>query len=247
MDFDALEELFQTADENFRENQYAEAEPILNQLVLKGSKRPEVYHMLGTIYHDQGKFNKAMRSFRRALELDPSFTDSSIGLSIILNDLGRYEDGQKVFEEARTMLAAKAQRGDPHLNEKFATKHDELGELYLRHNLHAEALEQFNKAFQLTSLRRPEVGLSIAECQIHLNNRSQAIKELRHLIREYPHFVPGRLKLGKCYYDAHQIPEAIEQWEAVTQLEPHNQAALDYLRLAQTVQVTNINAPQMDL
>jgi tetratricopeptide (TPR) repeat protein len=203
--------------------------------------------MLGTIYHDQGKFNKAIRSFKRALELDPSFTDSSIGLSIILNDLGRYEEGQKIFDEARTMLAAKAQRGDPNLNEKFATKHDELGELYMRHNLFEDALEQFLKAFQLTSMRRPEIGVSIAECYLHLGNKPQALKELRQVVREYPHFVPARLTLGKCFYDSQQIPEAIEQWEAIVRVEPHNQTALDYLRLAQTIQVTHINTPQLDL
>jgi len=245
MDFEA--ELFETAENHFLENQYAESEPILNQLVLKNTRRPEVFHMLGTIYHDQGKFNKALRSFKRALELDPGFTDSSIGLSIILNDLGRYDEGQKVFDEARTMLSAKAKVGDPNLNEKFATKHDELGELYLRHSYYSEALEQFQRAYQLTSLRRPEIGLSLAECYLHSNNRNQAIKELRQIVREYGHFVPARLKLGKCYYDAQQIPEAIEQWEAALKYEPHNQAAFDYLRLAQTIQVTNINSPQIDL
>lgn len=240
-------EMFSSAEENFKENRYAEAEPLLNQLVLKKSQRPEVFHMLGTIYYDQGKFNKAIRSFKRALELDSGFTDSSIGLSIILNDLGRYEEGQKVFDEARTMLAVKGQSTDTSTNEKFAAKHDELGTLYLQHHKFEEALEQFQKAFLLTTLRRPELGVSVADCQQRLGQLSLAIRELRMLTREYPHFVPARLKLGKCYYDSHQIPEAIEQWEAVFQYEPKNSAALDFLRLAQTVQVTNLNTPQLEL
>jgi tetratricopeptide (TPR) repeat protein len=247
MDSEIEQELFQTAEDHFKENQYTEAEPLLNQLVLKSTKRPEVYHMLGTIYYDQAKFNKAIRSFRRALELDASFTDASIGLSIILNDLGRYEEGQKVFDEAKTMLAVKTKSTDTNINEKFATKHDELGELYMRHQKHSEALEQFQKAFQLTSLRRPEIGVHISECLVKLGQSSQAIRELRALVREYPHFVQARLKLGKIYYDSHQIPEAIEQWESVLQYDPKNHAALDFLRLAQTVQVTNLNTPHIEL
>lgn len=247
MDSEIASELFQTAEEHFKENRYAEAEPLLNQLVLKNTKRPEVFHMLGTIYYDHGKFNKAIRSFKRALELDAGFTDSSIGLSIILNDLGRYEEGQKVFDEARTMLAVKNQTSDTTVNEKFATKHDELGELYLRHHRFEEALEQFQKAYQMTSLRRPEIGLNIADCQHRLGQLSLAIRELRLIVREYPHFVPARLKLGKYYYDSHQIPEAIEQWEHVLQYEPQNSTALDFLRLAQTVQVTNLNTPSLEL
>lgn len=246
-DLDIEENLFTTAEDHFKENRYANAEPILNQLVLKSTRRPEVFHMLGTIYYDQGKFNKAIRSFKRALELDSGFTDSSIGLSIILNDLGRYEEGQKVFDEARTMLSVKSKKADPNLEEKFATKHDELAELYMRHFRFNDALEQYQKAYTLTTLRRPEIGVSIAECYIQLQQLPQALRELRSIVREHEHFVPARLKLGKVFYDSHQIPEAIEQWEAVLKYEPNHSLALDYLRLAQTVQVTNLNAPQMEL
>ena len=244
---DVEQELFQTAEDGFKANRYTEVEPLLNQLVLKNTKRPEVFHMLGTIYYDQGYFNKAIRSFKRALEIEPGFTDSSIGLSIILNDLGRYEEGQKVFDEARTMLAVKNKAGDPSLNEKLATKHDELADLYYRHHRYNEALEQFQKAQTLTNLRRPEIGVSVANCLVQLNQLPQALRELHQLVRDYPHFVPARLKLGKCYYDSHQIPEALEQWEAVLQYEPQNPVALDYLRLAQTVHVTNLNAPRVEL
>jgi tetratricopeptide (TPR) repeat protein len=247
MDFDVEQDVFSTAEEHFKINEYPSAEPLLNQLVLKGTRRPQVFHMLGTIYYDQGKFNKAIRSFKRALEIDPGFTDSSIGLSVILNDLGRYEEGQKVFDEARTMLATKSPATDMTLNEKFATKHDELGEMYLQHGRNEDAIEQFQKALTLTNLRRPEISVSIAECHILLLNTNLAIRELRLVAREYPHFVPARLKLGKCYFDSQQIPEAIEQWEAALNLEPKNQAIRDYLRLAQSIQVTSLNRPNMDL
>ncbi len=59
-----------SARDYFRENKYGLAEPLLNQLILKNAKSPEVFQMLGTIYYDQGKFNKAIRAFRRALEAD---------------------------------------------------------------------------------------------------------------------------------------------------------------------------------
>ncbi len=247
MDFDAEQEMFSAAEEHFKADHYTEAESLLNQLVLKNSKRPEVFHMLGTIYYDHGKFNKAIRSFRRALEINPGYTDSSVGLSVILNDLGRYEEGQKVFDEARAMLSVKSPNVDHHLNERFSVKHDELGELYLRHGRYEEALSEFQKALALTKIRQPEITVSIAECYIHLNNFPLAIRELRLVVREYPQFVPGRLKLGKCYYDSQQVPEAIEQWEAALRFEPTNTAAKDYLRLAQTIQVTSLNSPELGI
>ena len=125
-----FEELLQEARTHFQVGELKSAEPLINQLILQGHKSAEVFHMLGTLLYEQGKFSGRFRSFRRALELEPSYTDASIGLSIILNDLGRYEEGRKVFEEAQVMLAHQKAKEDPYMNEKLAIKHDELGELY---------------------------------------------------------------------------------------------------------------------
>jgi tetratricopeptide (TPR) repeat protein len=246
MDFETMEELFTTAEDHFKANEYASAEPILNQLVLKSLKKPEVFHMLGTIYYDQGKFNKAIRSFKRALEINPGFTDSSVGLSIILNDLGRYEEGQKVFDEARAMLSLRSPNNDHIMNEKFAQKHLELGDLYFQHNRMSEALEQYQTALDLTP-QNLDVQMKIVDIYLAQKNTSIAIKELRALVRENPSLVTARLKLGKAFYDSHQIPEAIEQWENALRYEPNSAVARDYLRLAQTVQVTSLNEPMVEL
>ncbi|MES3038493.1 MAG: tetratricopeptide repeat protein, partial [Bdellovibrionota bacterium] len=101
------EELLQEARRNFIDGNYKMAENLLSQLVLGNLKNPEVFQMLGTIYYDQGQFNKAIRTFKRAIEIDPNYTDASVGLSIILNDLGRYEEGRKVFEDAQSLLDKK--------------------------------------------------------------------------------------------------------------------------------------------
>ena len=48
-----------------------------------------------------------MAFFKKALEIDPHFTNASIGLSVILNDLGRYEEGREIFEKAYTLMKQK--------------------------------------------------------------------------------------------------------------------------------------------
>lgn len=245
-DLEIAGQLFEEAENYFKENKYSLAEPILNQLVLRTFKRPEIFHMLGTIYYDQAKFKKAIRSFQRALEIDPGFTDSSIGLSIILNDLGRYEEGRKVFEEAQVMLSRKTISPDVALNEKFAAKHEELGDLYLRHQRFEDAIEQFQRALGL-SQRKSDIRIHLADCYIGLGQAGQAIRELRELLKADSKCVPALLRLGRAYYDLKQIPEAIEQWERVIGFEPKNKTALDFLRLVQSVQVTSVNEPQMEI
>lgn len=232
MDHEDAKELLETAREHFRGGNYRIAEPLLQQLLASNVKNPEVFHMMATIYYDKGKFNKAIKTFRRALEIDPTYTDSSVGLSIILNDLGRYEEGRKVFEDAQKALAQKSQTADAQLQEKLASKHDELGELYFQNKRYGEALEQFAKALSL-STRKAELKMKAIECFIQTGNISRAIRELQILVQEYPQFVPARLKLGLLYYNTKRTVEAVEQWESVLLRDPEHPIALKYLQMAQ--------------
>ncbi len=230
-----IAELLETTREHFREGNYRVAESLLQQLLLSDGKNPEVFHMLATIYYDQGKFNKAIRTFRRALEIDPMFTDASVGLSIILNDLGRYEEGKKVFIEAQEALARKSTSVDTYAQEKLALKHDELGELYFQYKRFDEALEQYHRALEL-STRKPELKMKIVECYLRRNQGSdsvQAMRELTSLTNEYPTFSPARLKLGLMYYNSRQPVAAIEHWETVLLRDPEHPVALKYLQMAQ--------------
>lgn len=225
-------DLLETTREHFREGNYRIAESLLQQLLLQDKKNPEVFHMLATIFYDQGKFNKAIKSFRRALELDPGYTDASVGLSIILNDLGKYEEGKRVFEEAQEILSRKSSEGDPYIQERLAIKHDELGELYFQYKRFDEALEQWQKALSM-STRKAELKMKIVESYIRMDEDARAIRELKQMVQEYPQFVPARLKLGLLYFNNKQTVEAVEQWESVLLRDPEHPHALKYLAMAQ--------------
>jgi tetratricopeptide (TPR) repeat protein len=228
-----LEEILETAREHFREGGYRIAESLLQQVMLKDGRNPEVFHMLATIYYDQGKFNKAIRTFRRALEIDPTFTDASVGLSIILNDLGRYDEGRQVFVTAQQALAKKSSAGsDPYMLEKLATKHDELGELYLQYKRFDEAAQQYEKALTLSS-RKADFKMKLAECRIQMGNSAQAMTDLRALTQEFPNFIPARLKLGILLYNSKRIAEAVEQWETILLRDPEHPVANKYLQMAE--------------
>jgi tetratricopeptide (TPR) repeat protein len=227
-----FKDMLLTARQSFREGNYRVAEQLLNQLVVKDSRSPEIFQMLATIYYDQGKFNKAIQTFRRALEIDPAYTDASVGLSIILNDLGRYEEGKKVFQDAQAALNRKSLPQQSYLNEKLASKHDELGELYFQHKQYPAALEQYSRALELSS-RHPELRMKMVECRIKLEETANAIRELERLVQEYPSFSPARLKLGLLYYQAKNVVAAIEQWETILLKDPQHPVATRYLQMAQ--------------
>jgi len=234
------DDVFAEAKEAFIAGNYKVAEPILQQLLLQGSRNPEVFQMVATIFYDKGMFNKAIRTFKRALEIDPTYTDASVGLSIILNDLGRYDEGKKVFEDARTLLNKNKSGSDPYVDEKIASKHEELADLYFQYTRYNEALEQLLKAQKL-SARRAEISMRIAECFVKLGDTQKAVRCLQTVLREYPHFNPARMKLGIVFYNQHQIAEATEQWENILIRDPKHMEAKKYLKMAQTVGITSLS------
>jgi tetratricopeptide (TPR) repeat protein len=166
------------------------------------------------------------------LEIDPSYTDASVGLSIILNDLGRYEEGKKVFVDAQAALAKKTNEPDAYAQEKLASKHDELGELYFQYKRYDEALEQYQRAATLSS-RKADLRMKMVECLMKKGEEPRALKEIRGLIQEFPQFIPARLKLGLIYFNAKKTVEAVEQWESVLLRDPDHPLAQRYLQMAQ--------------
>ncbi|MGZ3689893.1 MAG: tetratricopeptide repeat protein [Pseudobdellovibrio sp.] len=233
------QQLIDEARAAFIEGDYKTAEPILNQPTLLSSKNPEVLQMLATIYYDQGKFNKAIATFKRALEIEPSYTDAAVGLSIILNDIGRYDEAKKVFEEARALLDQKKQAAAPDVNEIFSDKHAELADMYLQYKRFDESAEQYQRAIALSS-KKVDLTLRLAECYVQAGLRDKAVKELKTLLNYDPRLTAPRLKLGLILYNSHHIAEAVDQWENILRYEPKNQEALRYLKMAQAAGVTTL-------
>ncbi len=227
-----FQDLLETARENFKNANYKVAESLLQQLVMMNFQNPEVQHMLASIYYDQGKFNKAIKTFRRALEIDPEFIDAAVGLSIILNDLGKYEEGKKVFLAAQKVLDQKKVQRDPYTQEKLAAKHDELGELYFQYKQYQDSISHYEKALELT-IRKSETKMKIVECYLKLEDYELAVKSLRQIIVAAPHFTQARLKLGLIFYKTKRFIEAIEQWEGILLKDPQNAIANQYLQMAQ--------------
>jgi tetratricopeptide (TPR) repeat protein len=234
------DDMLSEARNYFINGNYKMAEPILNQMLLQSTRNPEVYQMLATIFYDKGQFSKAIKTFKRALEIDPTYTDASVGLSIILNDLGKYDEGKQVFVDAQAQLEKKSGKQDPFVDEKLASKHEELADLYYQYKRYNEALEQLLKAQKLSS-RKAEITMRVAEVFVQLGQADRAIKDLKALIREYPHLIPARLKLGAIYYNSNNIAEATEQWENILIRDPQHPEALRYLKMAQAAGITSID------
>lgn len=225
--------LLNRARSNFIEGQYASAENLLQEVLLIDNKVPEVFHMLATIFYDRGQFNKAINYFKRALEIDPQYTDASVGLSIILNDLGRYEEGKQIFTDAQSSLKQeKQQETSTFIEDRLVSKHLELGDLYFQSGASFEAMEQYQKALNLSG-NKPDIRLKMADCYEKMGENARAQKELKLLVSDFPTYVPGLLRMARHLHERQRFIDALDYWERVLAIEPHNREAHEWIQRAQ--------------
>lgn len=228
------DKLFKDAQRYFQSGEIKRAEPIIHQLVLEQYKNPEVYQMIASIYYDQGKFSKAIQMLRTALEIDPTYNDARVGLCIILNDLGRYDEAKQVFAEAQNQLDHKNNENE-YLDERLSQKHEEMADLYFQFKKYKDALQAFEKAKQL-SKRKEALTIRLVETLMQMGDSDRAIRELKTVVRNSPTYLDARMKLGVILYNKKDYSGAKEQWEHILMRDSGHPEARRYLQMLSTQQ-----------
>ena len=226
--------------------EFSQAEKLIRERISRDSTNPDSFYWLGVMYYFQGQVGQTVENLKKALSLDPSHTDAAICLSVLFNDIGKYDDAKKIFEQANQSIVHKrSSGGDPRIDKKFAVKHLELADLYYRYRRYDEAIEEYGKAARLDPATL-EIRIRRAKAYAKKGFLTRSIQELQQLKREQPHYSPARVQLGLLHYSQGNILDAELEWESVLSFEPENREALAYLKMGQKARGTT-EAPQPTL
>lgn len=240
MKFDKETEIFNKAKESFQANQLKTSLELLEEVINLNSNHTEAYFLSGNIFHIKGQLGKAIKAFKKVLELDSNHTDAAISLSVIYNDIGKYEEAKAIFDNANKRVKSEPTGvNDSHLNKKFSQKHFELAEMYYSYNRFDEALFEYNKA---TGLDPDNLSIRIKVAKVYSKKGyiSRAIEELKKLKSEYPDYISARVALGLLYYGNGNILEAQTEWQNALAKDPKNEEIQMYLNLSQSATETRL-------
>ncbi len=233
-------ELLKFAIEAYNANSFKKAQEIFIELIEKDNKNIDAYFYLANIYHMTGKVGKAIRTFQKVVELDPTHTDAAISLSVLLNDIGKYEQAEKAFELANKNVKKEDESfSDPHINKKFSEKHFEMAELYFSYGRYEEALQEFGRAFNLNP-NNYDIKLKIAKTYSKKGYTTKAINELVSVKSEKPDYLPAKVALGLIYYSMGNVLEAQNEWKSVLLKDASHQDARMYLDLSNQATETRV-------
>ncbi len=218
--------------------QFAEAGRLIDARMEQEPNSPDVFYLKGVYHYFQGHLGPTIENLRKALALDPRHTDAAICLSVLLNDVGKYDDAKKVFEQANQSVVHKRTGDDLGIDKKFAVKHLELADLYFRYRRYDEAIEEYSKAILLdpTAL---DLRIRRAKAFAKKGFVTRAMQELQQLKGEQPRFLPARLQLGLLHYSQNNILDAELEWEGILEVDPKHREAAAYLDMAKRSRVRN--------
>jgi len=226
-------ELIKRANHSMELKDFSQARMIYEEVINREQKNEEALFQLANLHHMKGDLGKAIRAFRKLLEVNPNHTDASIALSVLLNDIGQYEQAQGVYEEAdKRVKSDETGVQDRHINTQFALKHFELAELYSSYGRSEEAIYEYNKSIGLNP-DHLEVRVKLAKVYSKQGLFAKAKQVLTSLKNERPDFLNARMALGLLYYGKGQVIEARTEWHHVLQRDANHSEAKMYLRLSE--------------
>lgn len=235
-------EMITKANICFDNGDYEKAVQIYSEVTYVNSLNSFAFFKLAQIFHMKGDINKAIRAFKRVLELDPDHTDAAVSLSVLYNDIGQYDKAKVIFDKLNNKVKRTGQSQaveDPHVNKKFSSKHHELADMYMLYNRFDESLFEYRKAIGLDP-NNLELRIKVAKVYAKKGFNSKAFEELRKLKNESPNFINGRIALGVLHYSNGQVLEAQSEWQKVMSLDPSNSQAKMYLELSKNATETTI-------
>lgn len=209
---------------------FTEAEKRIITALANEPDNADFYYLRGVLRSYQGKLGQSIEDLKTALSYDPKHTDAAVCLSVILNDIGKYDEAKKVFEQANQSVFMKQLGEDEQIDRRFAVKHFELGDMYFRYRRFDESIEEYNKAIILDPTAIP-IHIRRAKAFAKKGFITRAIQELQQLKIQYPYELTIRIQLGLLHYSQGNILDAGLEWESVLEADPRHREAMGYLEL----------------
>jgi tetratricopeptide (TPR) repeat protein len=220
--------------EHYEKRDYDKAEVYLSKVIEAGNRFADIHNMMGVIHHDRGRIEDARDAFKRALELNPNYTEAALNLAVTYNDLGQYELAQQVYRSAIHRDVRGVQELDPFARGKIANLHADLAHAYLDVDMPNEAVMEYRNAIRLCP-HFADLRVKLAEVYRQMGDLVAARYELEEAVRTRPDYGPARVALGVLLLVSGQRSEALAVWEETLRRDPHNKAADMYIRMAENL------------
>jgi tetratricopeptide (TPR) repeat protein len=221
--------------EHYDAGEYEEAYPHLLRVLEAHDGFADVHNMLGVIAYQRGKADESALRFQKAVDINPRYNEAALNLSVVLNELGRYDEAKSVYESMTA--ASNASPGsvdelDGFVRGKIANLHAKVAEAYQAVGLYEPSIKELRTALELCPTfvdLRSRLGTALRDAGL----LDESISELEGVRDGNPKYAQGRIRLGLSYWAAGRKDEATSEWKQAAELDPDNTSCRAYLAMAE--------------
>ncbi|MBI4384660.1 MAG: tetratricopeptide repeat protein [Nitrospinae bacterium] len=172
----------------------------------------EPHYNLANVYLDLGKYEEAERGYKRAVEINPDYSDAHVGLGSVYNRTRRYDLAVESYGRA-IETRKRAAKGQDHPLARL-----NLGETYGRMGRYAEAIREFNKALAFPDIR-DKVYFNLGVAHAQLREYGDAERSYLACLEINPAFAEARFNLGHVYQLQKEWDRAVGEYEAFIRIQ----------------------------
>lgn len=214
----------------FEEKQYEAALAYLEKVADEKRNFADVYNMLGLLYYYKGFLNRAVSSFKRALEINPNYTEASLNLSVAYNELGEFDKAREAYMMAREARKEENVYFDPYVKGKLSNMHAAIAAVYRGLGICAQAADEYRKALVL-SPEFVDIKTNLGATYREMKDYPNAVRELTEAVRINEAYIPARIQLGLTFYAMGLLEKARAEWGRVLEKNPEDKLARMYMSL----------------
>lgn len=226
-------QIYEEGKKAFIEKRYDVAKERFESLSNTKIKFADVFCHLGYIYAFENEYERAVENFKKAIEINPSYTEAIIGLAVLLQDKGDLNEASLIFNQLKS-VSYRDGIADDYCLGKLSNKHAELGDDYMNLFLYEGAIREYEMALKLKP-SYPDIRLKYAIALREYGDFERAVFELDNVLINHPKYVDAYVHLGITYYKIGFIGFAISAWSKGMEIDRNNRLLKSFIHFVESV------------
>ncbi|CAF1390910.1 unnamed protein product [Didymodactylos carnosus] len=219
-----------------RMGENSRAEPYFHMLLddtsLDQSAHASAHNNIGLVYHQQGDYEKALKSYEKSLEIylislppnHPYIATTYNNIGMVYNKQSDYEKALKSYEKFLEIRLISLPPNHPDI----ATTYNNIGSLYNKQSDYEKALKSYEKFLEIYLISLPPNHPSIATTYNNIGSLYDKQSDYEKALKSYEKFLEIRLislppnhpdiattynNIGSLYHHQGDYEKALKYWE----------------------------------